>query len=68
LTSIARDFCFAPIFLEKGIKSGSPIERIKYASLQAISVGNLGIAMEKPFNPILGETMQCWIDNCPIYL
>jgi hypothetical protein len=56
------------MFLEKGIKSGSPIERIKYASLQAISVGNLGIAMEKPFNPILGETMQCWIDNCPIYL
>jgi len=23
--------------------------------------------MEKPFNPILGETYQCWIDGCPVY-
>ena len=23
--------------------------------------------MEKPFNPILGETHQCWIDGCPVY-
>lgn len=25
------------------------------------------LTMEKPFNPILGETFQCWIDECPIY-
>ena len=24
--------------------------------------------MEKPFNPILGETFQCWVDGCPIYI
>lgn len=23
--------------------------------------------MEKPFNPILGETFQCWINGCPAY-
>ncbi len=23
--------------------------------------------MEKPFNPILGQTYQCWIDGCPVY-
>lgn len=23
--------------------------------------------MEKPFNPILGETFQCFIDGCPGY-
>jgi hypothetical protein len=23
--------------------------------------------MEKPFNPILGETFQCWINGCPGY-
>lgn len=28
----------------------------------------LSIHMEKPFNPILGETYQGFIDGCPIYL
>lgn len=23
--------------------------------------------MEKPFNPILGETFQGWVNGCPIY-
>ena len=23
--------------------------------------------MQKPFNPILGETYQSWIDGCPVY-
>jgi hypothetical protein len=23
--------------------------------------------MEKPFNPILGETFQCRVDGCPVY-
>ena len=23
--------------------------------------------MDKPFNPILGETFQCLIDGCPVY-
>jgi hypothetical protein len=25
------------------------------------------MTMEKPFNPILGETYQSWIDGCPVY-
>lgn len=25
------------------------------------------LSMEKPFNPILGETFQCWINGCPAY-
>ena len=27
----------------------------------------LYLSMEKPFNPILGETFQCWINGCPLY-
>jgi len=27
----------------------------------------LYISIEKPFNPILGETFQCWINGCPGY-
>jgi len=41
---------------------------VKAATLLAISVGTLGISMLKPFNPILGETLQLKIDGCPIYL
>lgn len=41
---------------------------MKYSTLLGISVGTVGILMDKPFNPILGETLQEWIDGCPMYL
>jgi hypothetical protein len=31
------------------------------------STAVLYLNMEKPFNPILGETFQCWINGCPGY-
>lgn len=68
LESIARNFSFAPIFFDKLAYGGDSVERVKYATLLAISVGTLGISMQKPFNPILGETLQTRIDGCPIYL
>ena len=35
----------------------------------AFSIGNilLYINMAKPFNPVIGETFQGFIDGCPIY-
>ena len=54
LESIARDFCYAPLFFEKFKNNSDPIERLKFATLLCISVGTLGISMDKPFNPILG--------------
>ena len=51
LQSIARNFCYAPLFFD-GVKDS--MERLKFATLLAISVGTLGISMDKPFNPILG--------------
>lgn len=65
LFSIARDFCYAPLLFENVTDK---LERIKYATVLALSVGTLGISMEKPFNPLLGETFQGWIGGCPIYL
>ena len=44
------------------------LERVKYTTLLTISVGTVGILMDKPFNPILGETIQLWIDGCPMYV
>ena len=65
LKSIALNFCYAPLFFD-GLTD--PFERIKFATLMAISVGTTGISIAKPFNPILGETLQLWIGGCPIYL
>ncbi|MBS1889768.1 MAG: hypothetical protein JST59_00615 [Actinobacteria bacterium] len=28
----------------------------------------LYLNMEKPFNPILGETFQGWMNGCPVYM
>lgn len=41
---------------------------MKYCTLLAVSIGTVGILMDKPFNPILGETIQLWIDGCPMYV
>ena len=70
LVSIGRDFCYAPVFFDRvGVNiEPSPLERVKYATLLCISVGTLGISMDKPFNPILGETLQLWLGGCPMYL
>jgi hypothetical protein len=54
LETIARNFCFAPMFFDKFQKGGDVLERLKYATLLAVSVGTLGISMQKPFNPTIG--------------
>lgn len=41
---------------------------MKFSVILMISENALSIHMEKPFNPILGETFQGWIDGCPIYM
>lgn len=67
LKSVARNFSFASIFLEKAVK-GTPEEKIQAAVLFQISTAILVISMNKPFNPVLGETYQGFIDGCPIFL
>jgi len=32
-----------------------------------ITMSPVYLGMEKPFNPILGETFQCYIQGCPGY-
>ncbi len=41
---------------------------MKKAVVFMISMGTIGLSYAKPFNPILGETFQASIDNCPVYL
>ena len=66
LTSFARLCSYLPLFFDKPYLNS--LERVKYATLFTISRCNLIIANLKPFNPILGETLQVWVGGCPLYL
>jgi hypothetical protein len=67
LSLFCKSFCYAPKLLEKAAKSTNPIDRFKNVVAFGIGCTNAYARMDKPFNPILGETYQGLIDNCPIY-
>ena len=48
--------------------SSSPVEQIKHTFAYAIMKFHLSGAQLKPFNPVLGETFQCKINNSYFYL
>lgn len=60
--------CYCPIHLEKAAKIKDPLERMKYSVVIMIATGILTVQSEKPFNPILGETYQGYVDGCPLYI
>lgn len=66
LERLCKGMAYAPHFLENKTKS-PPLEQIKAAICFAIGNLLLYIDMAKPFNPILGETYQAFIDGCPVY-
>lgn len=57
---------YAPLILE-GIQKESPISKLVKTIIFGLTNSVLYLSMEKPFNPILGETFQCWINGCPAY-
>jgi len=64
----ARDFVFAPYFVEKMYEAEDPIEKLKYAVALCVAGLHVGISHKKPFNPVWGETYQCKIgDNLNVY-
>lgn len=67
LERIARGYIYAPLLLEKAAALDDPIERMKYVFCFALGFSTSYIKMEKPFNPVLGETYQGVIDGCPVY-
>lgn len=66
LQRTCKGMCMAPYFLEKAV-AVSPVERMKYILAFGLSNTILWFDVEKPFNPILGETYQGFIRGCPIY-
>ena len=68
LEALAKSFAFSPILLEKASALKEPLEQMKYVIAFGFTLSLLYIKMEKPFNPILGETLQCSFKGCPLYL
>ena len=67
LQRLSRGWKFAPIFLQQAAKTKSNVERLKLAIAFMLGYSVTYVNIEKPFNPILGETYQAWIKGCPIY-
>lgn len=57
---------YAPLLFE-GLANENAISRLVRTVVFGVSNSILYLSMEKPFNPILGETFQCWINGCPAY-
>ena len=61
-------FSFGPVYLKKAAKLDDPLERFKHVIAVSIAGMHLCIGQLKPFNPILGETIEAhFVDGCRIY-
>jgi hypothetical protein len=58
--------CYGPTLLEKAVP-GDPMQKFKMCAAFGVTMSILYLRMEKPFNPILGETFQAWIHGSPAY-
>jgi hypothetical protein len=67
LSRLCHSYGYAPLFLEQASKAQDPIERFKQVVAFSMTSTVLYLRMDKPFNPILGETYQNLVDGCPIY-
>jgi hypothetical protein len=63
LERICDLFSFAPIYLKRAAQSQDRFERLKLSMTYAMSALYLICGQNKPFNPLLGETMQIKIDD-----
>lgn len=68
LDVVAESFGFVPHFMAKAAQETNPLEQIKYVSCAFMFLSATGPNIEKPFNPILGETYQGVIGNMQISL
>lgn len=67
LSMYAFGFGNAPEYLEPAAKSTDPVVRMKKVMIFALTHSVTWVDIEKPFNPILGETYQSSIAGCPFY-
>ncbi|CAD8095795.1 unnamed protein product [Paramecium sonneborni] len=66
LQRFGESFSYAPQILEN--IPNDPVQQMASVMAFSLSFTILYLNLEKPFNPILGETCQLWIKGCPVYL
>ena len=66
LQQFCLTYAYGPQFLEPAVKQ-SALERFKWCLAYGLSNSIMYCDVEKPFNPILGQTYQGYIRGCPIY-
>lgn len=65
---VADYFCYAPYFLKKAGLIDDKVERFKYCAAFMIAGMHVCTGQLKPFNPILGETLQSTMpDGSKVY-
>lgn len=67
LERFAYSCCFAPIYLKRAAELTDPLEQMKNCAVYLITTTIMYLDLEKPFNPILGETYQGRLDGYPFY-
>lgn len=67
LQRLCLSLSLGPQYLEKAAGLKNPVERMKYCFIFGLTNSLLYFDIEKPFNPILGETYQGFIAGCPVY-
>ena len=67
LERFAQAFGCAPDFLDKAAQCTDKVERLKLVTAFLLNIQILYLTLEAPFNPILGETFQSYINGCPLY-
>jgi len=63
ISRIVDLFSFFPLFMKKAIDTDDPLERLKLVISSGISSIYLCCGQMKPFNPILGETLQAEFED-----
>lgn len=67
LELMADTFGFFPKFMKLAVEAKDLIEQMKYVTTSFMFVSACSPSVEKPFNPILGETFECTIGGIPFY-
>lgn len=56
-------WAFAPVYLPKAAQTKKPVERMKLAITYGVAGLYVSASSRKPFNPILGETFEGFLDE-----
>ena len=68
LEGLAWVFGFVPVFMNKAVQTKDIVQQIKYVCLAFMFVYACNPKIGKPFNPILGETLQSSIGGILLYM